>query len=309
MQAQIFGIGAANENPNAEVMRKMKDSFLSALVQHISEFTRDINHFVRLGRSLWPVYTSPLSPDQIERTMAAINQKRGERMQAGSDSIHSIVTFLDIRFHGQMGKISDEILGISVDSPVVLPEKFISASRSRLLAKQTGVRQPFLRDCLLLAAFICQNNRPDQDRKVFSVRGNGRREKKQRSTSNFEESTAFGSSLTDVEQLKSLRPRPFLAERVFSIFATLVKLNPDFQRGALWAKDYDMDPVSLGSPRLFSDFSRLVDMGYLHPVSYKGSIRSEQMNFNKARFWCSLAKEDAMTIARRIGVPLESYIV
>ena len=156
----------------------------------------------------------------------------------------------------------------------------------------------------MLAAFICQNTRADQDQKVFSGQGNGKRRNRPSEKMNSGDSEAFASSANDIQQLKSLRPRPVQIERVFSIFATLVRLNP---KHFDWLEKQNA-LGSLGTDRLYKDFAELVDVGYLHPATFAGAVKGEQINLNNAKYFCSLTKEEAMQVAEKYNIPLENYI-
>jgi hypothetical protein len=301
-------IGQYAEQPTQikPFMTKVVDAFLNTLVQFLSDSTRDIKDFIRVGRSLWPLYIEPLHPNQIEATMEIVRKKSGASALPNASLDKEILEHLGQKFHIRVGKVSGDLTRLSIDSPIVISSES-TISLPKRPARQSDIDQPFLRSCLLLAAFVCQNNRPDQDKKVFSVHGNGRRKKREHS--NNAEDGAFSSSAGHLDQLRSLRPRPFLVERVFSIFVTLVRLNPDGSRQFTGSKNEEFSPESLGSTRLYRDLAQLVDLGHLHPATFAASLRGEQVNLNGAKFWCSLTKEEAVHIAKKIGVPLESYLV
>jgi hypothetical protein len=93
---------------------------------------------------------------------------------------------------------------------------------------------------------------------------------------------------------------------VFSIFATLVRLNLEQFPGS---KNNDDSFASLGSTRLYEDLAQLVDLGYLHPAGFIGLVKGEQVNLNGSKYWCSLTKDEAAHIAKQIHIPLDNYIV
>ena len=176
---------------------------------------------------------------------------------------------------------------------------------------------------MLLAAFVCQHNKADRDRKFFSVHGTGRRRKSKAKDDIYggnDEDLAFGSTsatmhsrgrmgksdgqqLRQVEQLRSLKLRPVPLERIFSIFVTLVRLNPG--HGGL-EEDNDDESIidDLGSTRLYTDVSHLIDLGYLHIP--KGS---QPFHNVPSRVICTLTREEALDISKRIGIPLERYLL
>jgi hypothetical protein len=145
---------------------------------------------------------------------------------------------------------------------------------------------------------------------MFSVHGNGKRRKARGGgEEQKEEELAFASTGGGVEQLKSLRPRPFLVERVFSIFVTLVRLNPDATPQLPGRKRQEYMADDLGGTRLYEDLHQLIDLGLIHPVTFSGDVRGEQINLNSAKFWCSLTLQEASNLALKIGIPLDGYLI
>jgi hypothetical protein len=279
---------------------KIVDTFFVSLVQFLSDSTRDMNNFVRLGRALWPVYIGPLHPNHIDATMASI-QRKGDAPYNRTDSRDEtmVLAYLGQKFLHYTSTLSgDDITGLLLDSS--------GTNLTRVPQRQRDIKLPYLQSCLLLAAFICQHNRTDQDKKVFAAEGNGKRRKRKMHEGD-DEHIAFSASASALKELQSLRPRPFQLERVFSIFLTLVRLNPS-KLGHFDDLD-DEELQNLGSSRLNGDLSQLVDLGYLHATNFTGSIKTERINFNGTKFWCSLTREEAIHIAKEIAIPLDHYIV
>lgn len=281
-------------------MTKVVGAFTDSLVQFVSDSTRDITDFIRLGRSFWPVYIEPLGPHNIEKTLESVRKKMSTSNRVDGDLGQEIMAHLGQKFFNHIGTMSGDVTRLFLDSPVIVSAEF-NVSLPKRGKRECKNNLPYLRSCLLLAAFICQNNRPDQDRKVFSIQGNGKRTNRTREKMQSSDNAAFASSSGELQQLKSLRPRPFPVERAFSIFATLVNLNP--------GKFCGSSLESLGSTRLYEDLAQLVDLGYLHPASFTGLVKGEQVNLNNSKYWCSLAKDEAANIAKQIQIPLHNYIV
>ncbi len=310
--------------------------FWNTLIQSISDTTRNVHEYLRLGRALWPSFVAPLHPRAIRTTMEGLVTKLDIPISEISRQEHSkkvddeIANVLGTRFHQYVASLSsgeESLTCLSLDEAGFLPAVLITSSKSG--RSNDGLKprrhQPYLRTCLLLAAFICQNNKADQDRKVFSTQGNGRRRKNRAKDDIYggnDEDLAFGSSTLDAtqrgEQLKTLRPRPFPLERAFSIFATLVRLNPAMTErttllsvGGGFERGEDLEGLmdSLGSTRLHSDVQHLIDSGYLHRANFQGSIKTEHISLSNARFWCSLTKEEAIEIATQLDIPLEKYLI
>lgn len=282
----------------------MKESFLNTLVQSLSGSTRDIREFVRLGRSLWPFYIKPLHPFCIEKTMDSIYKSTA--IPADSEVVEkAILAHLDQKIFPHIsGFLSDGLFSISLDSPMV-----IDPNASTEAKKDVENDQPYLRTCLLLAAFICQNNKADKDKSIFSIKGTGKKRGRNRVHDGASEDVAFGSTLSEQQQLNMIRPRPFLLERMLSIFVTLVGLNPAREDLLIDTGNRDNLLQSLGSTFLYTNLAQLCDFGHLHEASFTGSSKTEQINLSSTKYWCSLTRDEAMALAKKVDIPLATYLL
>ena len=346
----------ANSN-SASVMRQtLKDklvrSFWNTVVQFATDSTRDVRDFQRLGRALWPSFIAPLHPSVLRTTLIAATTNIG----VGAKSLtrkglsdpqrytkieDEIVRVLGTRFYPMVASLASgddslTLLTLNEDGSLpVVPSHQSSDGNCRIvhttdLGATLSVPQPYLRSCLLLAAFVCQHNKADRDRKLFSVHGNGRRRKSKAKEDLYggnDEDLAFGSTNAtthhqsgrgrkskqdgpqqprQVEQLRSLKLRPVPLERVFSIFVTLVRLNPG--KGMMDDDEEGLEATmdDLGSSRLYRDLSHLIDLGYLQLV--KGN-QMPTPTLAPSRILCTLTREESLEISNRIGIPLERYLL
>jgi hypothetical protein len=321
---------------------KLVRSFWNTVVQFASDSTRDVRDFQRLGRALWPSFVAPLHPSVLRTTLEAAAKKLG--IEGGltrkvlSDPVRyskiedEVVRLLGNKFYPRIASLAsgdDSLTLLTLDEDGIVPVVPSSPSDDAggkivydpNFGATISVPQPYLRSCLLLAAFVCQHNKADQDRKFFSVHGNGKRRKSKAKEDIYggnDEDLAFGStSVTlhgsrsrgkqphQVEQLRFLKLRPIPLERVFSIFVTLVRLNPiGMDDDMVDEVDLEATMDDLGSSRLYTDLTHLVDLGYLHFV--KGT---QSMHTAPTRILCSLTREEALEISDRIGIPLERYLL
>lgn len=356
---QNLVMGDSLSSPSAAVssMRQsLKDklirSFWNTVVQFASDSTRDVRDFQRLGRALWPSFVAPLHPSVLKTTLEAAANKLG--IEGGgltravlSDPLQyskiedEVVRLLGNKFYPRVAALAsgdDSLTLLTLDEDGILPVVPSSLpaddAGGRIvhdpsLGATCSVPQPYLRSCLLLAAFVCQHNKADRDRKLFSIHGNGRRRKSKAKEDIYggnDEDLAFGSTNVtmqsssargnkrqqphQVEQLRSLKLRPIPLERIFSIFVTLVRLNPsnsgghDDTFGGDNEAEVEATMDDLGSSRLYTDLSHLIDLGYLHLV--KGN---QPIHLAPSRILCSLTREEALEISDRIGIPLERYLL
>jgi hypothetical protein len=264
----------------------------------------DINEFVRIGRSLWPVYIQALDPTTVKETLKSLDVDLSAMETQNEKYAGEVLGLLSRRFFSQVGKISKVLTTLPMDSTGsmhCLPGRPFNVSDLEL---------PYLRTCLLLAAFVCQKNRAENDTIVFSVHGNGKRRKSRNGTeTNDEEAAAFATSGSGMEKLRSLRPRPFLVERMLSIFVTLVRLNPDSAPKIPGTKRLEFSADSLGTARLYDDFRSLIDLGFIHDAAFAGASKGEEVSLNAAKVWCSLTDQEASDLASTVGIPLDGYLV
>ena len=356
---QKLAVGDSLMSHSSSIMRpslkkKLVRSFWNTVVQFASDSTRDIRDFQRLGRALWPSFIAPLHPSVLRTTLETASAKVSVGLTRAvlsdprryGELEDEVVRLMGNKFYSRVSTLASgddslTLLTLSEDGviPVTLPAP--SHTRSQTIPPDPDttsgtvvhdldlgvtrfVSQPYLRSCLLLAAFVCQHNKADQDRKLFSVHGNGRRKKSRAKEDLYggnDEDLAFGSTKVtlqsgkartgqtphQVEQLRSLKLRSVPLERVFSIFVTLVRLNPnrgngDEENDAEEALEATMD--DLGTSRLYSDLSHLIDLGYLQLI--KGN---QPTHLAPSRILCSLAREEALEISDQIGIPLERYLL
>ena len=358
-QKLVMGDSISSSSPQSAMRQSLKDklvrSFWNTVVQFASDSTRDIRDFQRLGRALWPSFVAHLHPSVLKSTLTTAANKLNigiaslTRKGLSDPILYSkiedeVVRQLGNKFYPRVASLAsgdDSLTLLTLDEDgwiPVLPADDTSEDKKVACGKifhdpnigvTLSVPQPYLRNCLLLAAFICQHNKADRDRKLFSVHGNGKRRKSKAKEDIYggnAEDLAFGStSVTlqggrktkqqphQVEQLRSLKLRPVPLERVFSIFVTLVRLNPDHGEmdealgfGGELDDEANLEATmdDLGSSRLYTDLSHLIDLGYLQLV--KGN---QPLHLTPSRILCSLTREEALEISGRIGIPLERYLL
>jgi Origin recognition complex (ORC) subunit 5 C-terminus len=308
-------------SPNArnEFRRKIVETYLGALVQSMLSSTRDLREFVRLGRSLWPVYVQPLLSSNIEGTMGIVRTSCLARKPRSSTSLHDnisssdleseLLPFLDKRFLAIIGKsLAMGLYSLSMDSPVVVKDGTTVDMGLDYPRQLPARKMPYLRACLLLAAFICQNNKADKDKRVFSIQGNGKKRARHHQPMERTDDIAFISRIGALQQLRVVRPRPFPLERMLSIFVTIVSLNPPTTPTPIGNGDDLLR--SLGSSHLFGNLAQLCDLGYLHQISNTiGSIKSEVLALTGSKYWCSLSRDEALSIATSFDIPLNNYLM
>jgi hypothetical protein len=274
-------------------------SFLDTLVQSVLDLTSDIKEFIRLGRSLWPKYVEPLGEDSVDATIQSARKALESKVGSSNpnDSVQrQILTILDRRIFPEIRRVLQRgVFKLELDSPFVL-------------RKETGPpntehhEMPRLCKHLLLAAFLCQHNRPDRDKHLFSIQKNGKRRRSSNGENNDGGDLAFGSTS---QQPKTLRPRSFPLERMLSLYVSTIGLNPSLASndGNI---DIDERLRSLGTATFNESLAHLRDIGLLNEPPSRTA--ADALRMSDARYWCSLTLDEAQGIARSVDFPLDKYI-
>ena len=165
-RTRIVGFGSGTA-----FLDKVVNAFFSSLIQFFARTTTHVNDMIHLGRSSWPIFVLPLSPENIQKTTQAV---RKEDLPSETDQGDDIVTRLQQQYLSCIGK--DGLAGLITQTGCASVHPVLS-NNGAVPSESTDERQPYLRSCLLLALFICQHNHPDQDRSIFSTSGNGKRKR------------------------------------------------------------------------------------------------------------------------------------
>ena len=292
VQRLIFGERRLLEGSH-EFAKIVRQSFLGALVQSLHDTTTDIKEYITLGRSLWPTYVAPLNSARIDKTL-----ETATKMASTDDPSSLQREILDI-----LGKAFLPVLGNAIEKGA-----FALNAGGGLSASNASVREhefPLLTKYLLLAAFLCQVNHPDRDKRLFSIQKNGRKSRRNNDQDDTGEDVAFGSTTKD-QQLKIIRPRSFPSERMLSVFISLVGLHATEQMN-LSVGDQIESVNSLGSCAFYENLAHLRGLGLLR--EHPNRSVTDTIRLGDTRFSCSLTREEATGIAKSIALPLDRYML
>ena len=289
-------------------------SFLETLVQGLSDFTSDIKEYLRLGRGLWPLYITPLLPENIASTVAFV-QKSNIAKGKKSTNLHvtaienDMLSLLDQRFFPHLRHALEYGLGVlSFDSSGTVTTTHRSCTNG-------GVRDdlPILVKYLLLAVYICHTNRQEKDRQLFSIERNGRKRRKTKEADN-EEEMAYGTTGSQQDAPKTMRPRTFPMERLYSLYVSIVSLNAsksqaENRTSAREGNDKDHPEIlrSIGNIRFLETMTYLRDIGVLHDFPKRSP--NDPIRFSQRNVWTTITQDEAQRIAKSINFPLDRYIL
>ena len=256
-----------------------------------------------MGRALFPMYIRPLHPSNIVTTVELVGNQLTHGAMGGIES--RLLAFLDKKFLREAGRfVGRSLFSLSIDSPISKPAQAVPVHPQAWLDEG----QPYTRICLLLAAYICQNNKSDKDKHVFSIQGKGSKRTRRSPVESTLDDVAFISRMGDRQELNVVRLRPFPLERMLSIYVTLYRLNTPPSGMGITQNSQQM-LQSLGSSYLYENLAQLRDLGYLHEVQTVGQLKAEQVPMSAARYVCSLTKAEAVSISLAADIPLNNYLL
>jgi len=309
----------AGENVNGSAFAdKVFQSFVGTLVQSLHDLTTDIKEFVRLGRTLWPQYSSLIRPSNIHKTLESIRKSKKSRTISATTNEtdmaaleRDILSYLDQKFFPYVRYAIEHGLGtLAFSLPASIPKPKLG-DRPTLVASSSADEVPFLAKFLLLSAYVCQVNRAERDKQLFTIQKNGRK-RGGAASRNTEEETAFGSNTGD--QWKSLaRPRTYPAERLYSLYVSMVSLNPSKEltarpNGAGNDDEDEDDPLkSFGNIYFHETVAYLKSIGILHDFPQRSP--NDPIRLSQRNFWSSITKEEAQQVAKSVNFPLDRYIL
>ena len=273
---------------------KVYHSFVRTLMQSTYDLTKNVKEIIRFGRILWLRYTDPLHPSKIEGTLQTISRKLA--------SFQPPVTGTPERVEQELLAFLDRKVLTQVRS---LTEEYLFALSVPIDHSHARNDMPDRAKYLLLAAYLCQVNRPDRDKHLFSIQKNGRRRKSATESNTASEDTAFGASA--VAQPKSLRLRTFPLERMLSIYVSVVTLHQMANnKESLLEEDTEL-LLSLGDASLQQNLEYLQDIGLLHEQPATG--HTDPIRLTGRRYWCELTEAEALRLADSLEFPLTRYML
>jgi len=167
----------------------------------------------------------------------------------------------------------------------------------------------YLNKILMLAAFICQTNRADRDKQLFTIQKNGKKNNASKKSTPGED-LAFGAART-----QKFKNRMFPMERMLSVFVSIVGLNQRNLKSKSSSESIpanQINPGRIGSSDFFEALAHLRDTGVLHEKAgtsvATAAATSETVNMANPKFWCSLSKDEADFIATSVNFPLDNYL-
>jgi Origin recognition complex (ORC) subunit 5 C-terminus len=316
--------GKDEEDPaTTRLQQKVYRSFINALIQSVYDSTTDLKEILRLGRLLWPQYVEPLQPDRIDKTLEAATSRCLSLISKKHDSSDkkdgaSAESLSSEEVEGQVLAILNQKI-LPQMRPFLAASLYTLSASAACAARSTAVSfhdLPDLAKYLLLAGYLCQVNRPDRDKHLFSIQKNGRRRKSQALENTAAENVAMGLTQQQQQQHQQTvqripRLRSFPMERLLSVFISVVALNQESSsstsNAAMSFIEQSERLQSLGNNTLGQLLTYLQSTGLLHEHPPRGP--ADVIRLSEPRYCCSLTEDDARRIAQTLKFPLERYLL
>ena len=272
-------------------------SFVRTFVATMYDICNDMNELIRMARLLWPIYIQPLSSTaDLEQTFKQTATQQGkppnDPCTSETKTMDAIVLeYLDRR---ALGKFRH-----AVDMCFSSIAAWNASKSSRKNHPGNNPMEFMSRHAryLLLAAYLCQVNRPDQDRALFSIERNGRPSRK-RGTGSEETPTS------DNTTSKNFRLRSFPMERMLSLYVSLVALHETLSLEEDNSRQYATTSLQ---ERFGEWLHHLQSLGVIQETSSSqdkyGSIR-----LSAPRYTCNITSDQAHSVASSLDFPLDRYV-
>jgi len=299
-------------------------SMMNSFVPSVKSSTHDITEIMRLARLLWPEYVAPLdrtngcddpslkalvwqAMHSLRRDTALSNEHCHDSncsfcqcLASGANGVASVMDLnvLKQRLSEKLDRNIRDNMRRLLSSTVMMPGRVLHKQNIEPYAK----RLPYTTKFLLLAAFLCQSKRAEQDVNLFTTKNTGK--SKRRRTKNADEGLAYASSS---KELKQKQPS-FPLERLFSVFYSII--GQYGQHFMSYKEEGASTVAQLGTERLFQNVSQLITSGLLSSignVKFNERYDHDLMDMTSAKFSCMISRDDARIIASSVGFPLEKY--
>lgn len=301
-----------------------------------------MNELIRMGRILWPIYIQPLSSttsalEKIFQSCLAAGRKKRKSIDTSrttapelslSSSIRlgtwdsAVLVYLDGKALPKFRLAIETCFGTIQPCPeFLLRSNDGSSNNSNNHSRKqqqhhsggSATLQYMSRPAryLLLAAYLCQVNRPEQDRSLFSIERNGRPSRKRNNASGGDDSVG---PLETTTTTKSLRLRNFPLERMMSIYVSLMTLHDEV--GTTITRNHNHRNDS--SDRLIAAASSLQErfgevlyhLQSLRVIQVTSSSgRDGDIRLSEPRYTCPITPEQAQSVATSLDFPLDRYVL
>ena len=296
-------------------------SMVNSFVPSVKSSTHDITEITRLARLLWPGYVAPLdrTSNEADPSLKALllqvlccmwgdttlsnGECQGSNcpfcqcLSSNADGVD--INVLKQRLIEKLDRNIRDSMRNLVSSTAMMPGRVLQKQDIEPYAKLL----PYTTKFLLLAAFLCQHKRPEQDVNLFTTTNTGKSKRKRANKS--DDGVSYASSS---KELIKHRQATFPLERLLSVFHSII--GQYGQHFMIYKEEGATTVAQLGTKSLFQGVSQLIATGLLSStggVKFNEKYNHDLMDVISAKFSCTVGRDDARVIASSVGFPLEKY--
>jgi len=293
-------------------------SLVDIVIQSTESSTRDIREMLRLLCILWPTYTKPL----LAESSGLLIECAQAFQQMTKEELNAIIKEGKLEDQSILQKISENLgskirvhIREVIKTCLLNPGLNYSPNENSASRQTLSHRLPYFTKFVLLAAYLCQSNRADRDRKLYTNQKSARRKRGQGKETNTE-SVSYASSAKAQQELQSTKVPSFPFERMFSIFSSICRKSAAGSMKHAYSKMMDpsidsIDVSELGSIGILSSIRELCDLGLLtelRSILVKNDQSAMNKGYSNSKYTCNLARGHANEIATSVGFNLSEFL-
>lgn len=287
---------------------------MNSFLQIANSYTSDVSEIMRLARLLWLSSIAIFDDKESNHHYQDLAWQLMICLRKENENVHPCCTNRDCSFcNSEAHDDGLELNNIRVKLLEMLDHNVRETMRDllanvlmmpgRVIEKRPdkpyAERLPYITKFLLLAGFLCQQKRPDQDVNLFTTINTGKRTN--RGAKKSDDGTAYAFSTADLKQLRVAKIPSFHVERLLSVFTSIIG---QYGHTSLQSKKVG----DMGTEEMFKIVSSLIAGGLLRYANNASVNRLvNKSDFMSEKLTCTLSKEEAKTIASSVGFPLDKY--
>ena len=292
-----------NDNIHQPVLIKLYESLVEVIIQSVESTTRDIREMLRLLRLVWPLYLKPILNEDIDNSSNETSLLSLILEQScTSTSEEKEFVQLNRRVSEKLGQKVRPYVRQMLNDCLLQPGNTMHEKKDEC-ENNIELGLPDYSVYLLLAAYLCQANKAENDLKLYTNRASGQRRRGRRSNQangTQMESVTHASSSKAKQNLKNEKIPSFPLERLLSIFSSIT---------GKYAID-DGKSKELGTTTTFAKISELEELGYISCIDHHSTNarKSNNMSTSSLKYCCKITKKQAVQFASKVKFPLSNYL-
>ena len=295
------------------LLKQLYESLVDIIIQSIENTTHDMREMLRLARMLWPIYINPLGKNEL--------LKLGNGSGTNND-------YIDNKILERLGEELRPHIRQTLSRCLLRPGVALSSNSESPLANELS----YLAKFMLLAAYLCQHNKADQDHILFTNQKGGKRTKKGAQMNNRSGSLTHATSQKLQRELRMGRVSSFPLERMLSVFSSIcnkyasIKARSDDAGSNVGNKllpnraDVENRPINashLGTISMMNTLSELRRQYLITGTTSTSNSNSNALDPGEVysrsatakRFMCVLSRQQILAIAEDVNFPLNEYLM